>query len=156
LAGGTGSSTARVLNSGTLGSPYSPRCRPKNLRSSWYYLLSPCRCVLSQFCHLKARYFHKLKLTQRYAARESLVCYTNESGSCVQKVYSAKLIQGERASVAVFEVVEAAGVELIRVLTTRKLLILGTATTARKAPLPNPLYVYCTKMLFALESNRHT
>ena len=42
--------------------------------------------------------------------------------------------------------VEAAGVELIRVLTTRKLLILGTATTARKAPLPNPLYVYCTRM----------
>ena len=50
-------------------------------------------------------------------------------------------------------VVEAAGVELIRVLTALKLLILGTATTARKAPLPNPLYVYCTKMLFALESN---
>jgi hypothetical protein len=43
--------------------------------------------------------------------------------------------------------VEAAGVELITMLTTRKLLILGTATTAKKAPLPNPLYVYCTKML---------
>ena len=41
--------------------------------------------------------------------------------------------------------VEAAGVELITMLTTRKLLILGTATTAKKAPLPNPLYVYCTK-----------
>ena len=52
-------------------------------------------------------------------------------------------------------VVEAAGVELFRVLITRNLLILGTATTAKKAPLPNPLYVYCTKMLFALESNRH-
>jgi len=51
--------------------------------------------------------------------------------------------------------VEAAGVELFRVLITRNLLILGTATTAKKAPLPNPLYVYCTKMLFALESNRH-
>jgi hypothetical protein len=49
-------------------------------------------------------------------------------------------------------VVEAAGVELFRVLITRKLLILGTARTARKAPLPNPLYVYCTKMLFALSS----
>jgi hypothetical protein len=41
------------------------------------------------------------------------------------------------------------------VLTTRKLLILGTARTAKKAPLPNPLYVYCTKILFAFESNRH-
>jgi hypothetical protein len=50
---------------------------------------------------------------------------------------------------------EAAGVELFSVLIARKLLILGTATTARKAPLPNPLYVYCTKMLFALESNGH-
>jgi len=36
--------------------------------------------------------------------------------------------------------VEAAGVELITMLTTRKLLILGTATTAKKAPLPNLLY----------------
>src|SRR5258708_29702432 len=35
------------------------------------------------------------------------------------------------------------------------LLILGTATTAKKAPLPDPLYVYCTKMLFALECNIH-
>jgi len=33
-------------------------------------------------------------------------------------------------------------------------MILGTATTAKKAPLPDPLYVYCTKMLFALESCR--
>jgi hypothetical protein len=49
--------------------------------------------------------------------------------------------------------VEAAGVELITMLITRKLLILGTATTAKKAPLPNPLYVYCTKMLFVLESH---
>ena len=40
-------------------------------------------------------------------------------------------------------------------LTARKLLILGTATTAKKAPLPDPLYVYCTKMLFALESDGH-
>jgi hypothetical protein len=43
--------------------------------------------------------------------------------------------------------VEAAGVELITVLIARKLLILGTATRAKKAPLPDPLYVYCTKML---------
>src|SRR5208337_1871630 len=42
-------------------------------------------------------------------------------------------------------VVEAAGVELFSVLITRNLLILGTATTAKKAPLPDPLYVYCTK-----------
>ena len=47
---------------------------------------------------------------------------------------------------------EAAGVELFGVLITRKLLILGIATTAKKAPLPDPLYVYCTKMLFALAS----
>src|SRR6267378_4655687 len=52
-------------------------------------------------------------------------------------------------------VVEAAGVELFMVLITRNLLILGTATTAKKAPLPDPLYVYCTKMLFALESHGH-
>jgi hypothetical protein len=38
---------------------------------------------------------------------------------------------------------------------TRNLLILGTATKAKKAALPNPLYVYCTKTLFVLESNRH-
>jgi hypothetical protein len=50
--------------------------------------------------------------------------------------------------------VEAAGVELITMLTARKLLIPGSATRAKKAPLPDPLYVYCTKMLFTLESNR--
>jgi hypothetical protein len=49
-------------------------------------------------------------------------------------------------------VVEAAGVELSGVLIIRKLLILGTATTAKKAPLPDPLYVYCTKMLFTPEA----
>ena len=43
--------------------------------------------------------------------------------------------------------VEAAGVELSSVLTACKLLIPGTATAAKKAPLPDPLYVYCTKML---------
>jgi len=32
-----------------------------------------------------------------------------------------------------------------------QLLILGTATTAS---LPDPLYVYCTKILFAVESNK--
>jgi len=52
--------------------------------------------------------------------------------------------------------VEAAGVELFRVLITRNSLILGPATTAKKAPLPDPLYVYCTKMLFALEATDST
>ena len=51
--------------------------------------------------------------------------------------------------------VEATGVELFRVLITHNLLILGTATTAKKAPLPDPLYVYCTKMFFVLQSNTH-
>jgi hypothetical protein len=46
--------------------------------------------------------------------------------------------------------VEAAGVELSSVLRTRNLLILGTATRDKKAPLPDPLYVYCTKMLSLL------
>jgi hypothetical protein len=39
---------------------------------------------------------------------------------------------------------EATGVELFSVLTTRKLLSPETATTAKRAPLPNLLYVYCT------------
>jgi nuclear transport factor 2 (NTF2) superfamily protein len=41
--------------------------------------------------------------------------------------------------------VEAAGVELSSVLRTRNLLIPGTATRAKKAPLPDPLYVYVRK-----------
>jgi hypothetical protein len=53
-------------------------------------------------------------------------------------------------------VVEAAGVELSGMLRGRKLLILGKATMAKKAPLPDPLYVYCTKILFVLESRRRT
>ena len=51
-------------------------------------------------------------------------------------------------------VVEATGVELSGVLTARNLLIPGAATKAKKAPMPDPLYVYCTKTLFALESPR--
>jgi len=39
----------------------------------------------------------------------------------------------------------AAGFELITMLTGRKLLVPGTATTAKKGPIA---YVYCTKMLF--------
>ncbi len=41
---------------------------------------------------------------------------------------------------------EATGVELFRVLTARKLLIPRMARRAKKAPLPIPLYVYCTKI----------
>ena len=44
-----------------------------------------------------------------------------------------------------------AGGELITMLTARKLLILGSATRAKKAPLPDPLYVYCTFFCFAPE-----
>jgi hypothetical protein len=49
-------------------------------------------------------------------------------------------------------VVEAAGVELFSVLTARKLLILRMARGAKKAPLPVPLYVYCTKILSSFDS----
>ena len=45
------------------------------------------------------------------------------------------------------KVVEVAGVERFRGLTARKLLILGTGTRAKKARLPDPLYVYCTKII---------
>jgi hypothetical protein len=48
------------------------------------------------------------------------------------KSVSKKLIMNEI-------LVEATGVELSNVLTPRKLLILGTVTTAKKAPLPDPL-----------------
>jgi len=52
--------------------------------------------------------------------------------------------------------VEAAGVELSSVLRTRNILILGTATRAKKAPLPDPLYVYCTKMLTLWRAEPHS
>jgi len=42
--------------------------------------------------------------------------------------------------------VEAAGAELFSVSTAGKLLILRMAREAKKAPLPIPLYVYCTKI----------
>jgi hypothetical protein len=55
------------------------------------------------------------------------------------------------------ELVEAAGVELFSVLTARKLLILRMARGAKKAPLPIPLYVYCTKIVlrFCLQLADH-
>src|ERR1700681_2471116 len=42
--------------------------------------------------------------------------------------------------------VEAPGVERFRLLTARKVMILGTATMAKEALLPDPLSVYCTKI----------
>jgi hypothetical protein len=47
--------------------------------------------------------------------------------------------------------VEATGVELSSVLTAGKLLNLGTATAAKKAPLPDPLY----ENAFSLDSRAH-
>jgi hypothetical protein len=76
-------------------------------------------------------------------------------GSAAAESHCTKLKCAIKQSIIKELLVEATGVELFRVLITRNLLILGTATTAKKAPLPDPLYVYCTKMLFALESNRH-
>ena len=48
--------------------------------------------------------------------------------------------------------VEAAGVELFNLVTARKLLILRMAKGAKKAPLPIPLYVYCTKIFSRFDS----
>ena len=47
---------------------------------------------------------------------------------------------------------EAAGVELFSVLTACKLLILRMARRVKKAPLPIPLYVYCTKIFSRFHS----
>src|SRR5713226_8964071 len=52
-------------------------------------------------------------------------------------------------------VVEATGVELFRVLITRNLLILGTATTAKKGPIARSIARLLYENVFALESNRH-
>src|SRR6266436_4623445 len=51
--------------------------------------------------------------------------------------------------------VEAERVELSSMLTARKLLILGTATTAKKAPLPDSLYGLLYENALALEFCRH-
>jgi len=50
--------------------------------------------------------------------------------------------------------VEAAGVELFSELTARNLLILRMGRRAKKAPLPIPLYVYCTETLSRLDRIR--
>jgi hypothetical protein len=50
--------------------------------------------------------------------------------------------------------VEAAGVELFCILITRKLLIPGTATTAKKAPLPRSIVRLLYENVFAPDSRR--
>jgi hypothetical protein len=85
-----------------------------------------------------------------------LVCYRREEkprekvlrkNRLLAECYCAKLKVSRKKLIINKVLVEAAGVELFRVLITRNLLILGTATKAKKAPLPDPLYVYCTKIL---------
>ena len=73
------------------------------------------------------------------------------TGSAKKPPPQDAIVRNQNLSFIINEIlVEAAGVELFSVLITRKLLIPGIATTAKKDPLPNPLYVYCTKMLFAV------
>jgi hypothetical protein len=72
------------------------------------------------------------------------------------KCYCTKLKCARKQFITNELLVEAAGVELFRVLITRNLLIPGTATTAKKAPLPDPLYVYCTKNSRADSGKFHT
>jgi Carbamoyltransferase N-terminus len=48
---------------------------------------------------------------------------------------------------AIESCLQRAGVELFNVLITRNLLILCTPRRPKKATLPIPLYVYCTKIL---------
>jgi len=95
----------------------------------------------------------------------SCFSFSRDKRACVQRMCNSRLVNkpgGEPASaeryctklkcvrkqLIINEIlVEATGVELFSVLITRNLLILGIATTAKKAPLPDPLYVYCTKIL---------
>ena len=75
------------------------------------------------------------------------------SGESASAKYYCTKLQCVRKRLIVNEiVVEAAGVELFSVLITRKLLILGSARRAKKAPLPDPLYVYCTKIFSRFDS----
>ena len=73
----------------------------------------------------------------------------------LQNVYRTKLDCVGKLLIINEILVEATGVELSSVLTARKLLIPGSDTTARKASLPDPLYVYCTKKVDGLESSGH-
>src|SRR5882672_4667750 len=77
-------------------------------------------------------------------------------GKSTAECYCTKLRTVSKSLIINEIVVEATGVELFRVLITRNLLIPRSATTAKKAPLPDPLYVYCTERPFVLKSNRHT
>jgi len=63
------------------------------------------------------------------------------------KCYCTKLECFRKILIITEILVEATGVERITMLTARKLLIPGSDTRAKKASLPDPLYVYCTKML---------
>jgi hypothetical protein len=85
----------------------------------------------------------------------NLVCYRREEkprekvlrkNRLLAECYCAKLKVSRKKLIINELLVEAAGVELITVLTARKLLILGIATTAKKPSLPDPLYVHCTKI----------
>jgi hypothetical protein len=79
--------------------------------------------------------------------RKLLEMYGGEPAS--PECYCMKL-KCDRNRLIINEIlVEATGVELFSVLTARKLLILRIARRAKKAPLPVPLYVYCTKNPFA-------
>ena len=83
------------------------------------------------------------------------LCVLSAGGGVGRKELTIKMGFGRPAEVIQTQreyLVEAAGVELSSMLTARKLLILGTATTAKKARLPDPLYVYCTKMLLLWSS----
>src|SRR5882762_12031876 len=80
-----------------------------------------------------------------------MTCKKPGGESAVAESYCTKLKCLSNSLLINELVVEATGVELITMLTARKLLIPGSAPTAKKVQLPNPLYVYCTKMLFALD-----
>ena len=71
-------------------------------------------------------------------------CLTTRGEPACVECYRTKLKCVSKLLIINEILVEATGVELITILITRNLLILGTATKAKKAPLPDPLYVYCT------------
>jgi len=79
------------------------------------------------------------------------LCSTAESLP-LQNFYCTKLKCVSKLLIISEILAEAAGVELFSVLTARKLLILRMARGAKKAPLPIPLYVYCTKIFSSFYS----
>jgi hypothetical protein len=96
------------------------------------------RCVVGHHAHHpKGRRGTELYETKRRQQKLLISDKLREAGA-----------QTSRKQLILREIlVEAAGVELFSVLTARKLLILHMARGAQKAPLPIPLYVYCTKIL---------